>query len=79
VDSFRPRPLYPREESRRYPLDSRLGGPQNRSGRGGEEKKSSPLPELNPGRPARERPELEFYDRNIKLIEGYIFSDENMP
>jgi hypothetical protein len=27
-----------------YPLNSRLGGPQSRSGRGGEEKNSQPPP-----------------------------------
>jgi hypothetical protein len=31
-----------------YPLDRRLGGPQSRSGRGGEEKNSQHLPELEP-------------------------------
>jgi hypothetical protein len=31
-----------------YPLDRRLGGPQSRSGRGGEEKNSQPLPRLEP-------------------------------
>jgi hypothetical protein len=31
-----------------YPLDRRLGGPQSRSGRGGEEKNSHPLPGLEP-------------------------------
>jgi hypothetical protein len=36
--SFSPRPLYPREKNR-YSLDRRLGGPQNRSERGGEKKK----------------------------------------
>jgi len=30
----------------RYPLDRRLGGPQSWSGRGGEEKKFLPLPEI---------------------------------
>jgi hypothetical protein len=37
-----------------YPLDSRQGGPQRRSGRGSEEKKSHHCPgwELKPGRPA---------------------------
>jgi hypothetical protein len=30
-----------------YPLDRRLGGPQGRSGRGGEEKNSKPLPTCN--------------------------------
>jgi hypothetical protein len=29
-------------------LNRRLGGPQNRSGRGGEEKNSQPLPGLEP-------------------------------
>jgi hypothetical protein len=41
-------PLYPQRKSPWYPLDSRLGGPQNRSGRGGEEKNSHPLPGLEP-------------------------------
>jgi hypothetical protein len=31
-----------------YPLDRRLGGPQSRSGRGGEEKNPQLLPELEP-------------------------------
>jgi hypothetical protein len=31
-----------------YPLDRKLGGPQNRSGRGGEEKNSQPPPEIEP-------------------------------
>jgi hypothetical protein len=34
------RPLYPPAKSLRCPLDRRLGGPQSRSGRGGEEKNS---------------------------------------
>jgi hypothetical protein len=29
-------------------MDRRLGGPQSRCGRGGEEKNSKPLPELEP-------------------------------
>jgi len=37
-------PLYPRRESPRFPLDTRLFGPQNRSVRGDEEKKSLSLP-----------------------------------
>jgi hypothetical protein len=36
VDSFTSLPLYPRGKSPRYPLVSRLGGPQNRSGRRGD-------------------------------------------
>jgi hypothetical protein len=37
VGSFTSLPLYPQ-----YPLDRRLGGPQSRCGRGGEEKNSFP-------------------------------------
>jgi hypothetical protein len=56
VVSFTPRPLYPQGKSPWYPLDRRLGGPQSRSGRGGEEKNSQPPPGIepyNPDRPAR--------------------------
>jgi hypothetical protein len=35
-----PAALHPRKPPTRYPLDRRLGGPQSRSGRGGEEKNS---------------------------------------
>jgi hypothetical protein len=38
VVSFTPRPLYLRGKSPRHPLGRRLGGPQSRSWRGGEEK-----------------------------------------
>jgi hypothetical protein len=37
---FTPRPLYSLRKSPRYPLEGRLGGPQSRSGQGGQEKKS---------------------------------------
>jgi hypothetical protein len=40
--------LYPQGNNPQYQLDRRLGGPQNRSGRGGEEKNSQPLPGLEP-------------------------------
>jgi hypothetical protein len=40
VVSLTPRPLYLQEKSPRYSLDRRLGGPQSRSGRDGEEKNS---------------------------------------
>jgi hypothetical protein len=39
-----PRPLHPQEKSPYYPLDRRLGGPQSRSGRGGEKENSQALP-----------------------------------
>jgi hypothetical protein len=48
VISFTLRPLYPQRKSLWCPLDRRLGGPQSRSGRGGKEKNSQPLPELEP-------------------------------
>jgi hypothetical protein len=54
--SFTPRPLYPQGKSPWYPLDRRLGGPQSRSGRGGEEKNSQPPPGIetyNSDRPVR--------------------------
>jgi hypothetical protein len=43
-----PRPLYSQEKKPWYPLNRRLGGPQNRSERSGEEKNSQPLPWLEP-------------------------------
>jgi hypothetical protein len=48
VVSFIPPPLYPQGKSSWYPLDTRLGGPQSRSERGGEEKNSQLLPGLEP-------------------------------
>jgi hypothetical protein len=53
--SFTPQPLYPQGKSPWYPVDKRLGGPQIRSGRGGEEKNSQPprgIESYNPDRPA---------------------------
>jgi hypothetical protein len=44
VFSFTARPLYLQGKSPWYPWDRRLGGPQRRSGRGGEEKNSQPPP-----------------------------------
>jgi hypothetical protein len=49
--SFTSRPLYPQGKSLWYPLDRRLRGTQNRSGRGGEEKNSQPPPEPDPRTP----------------------------
>jgi hypothetical protein len=46
VVSFMTHTLYVRRNNPRYPLDRRLCGPQSRSGRGGEEKSSHPLPAL---------------------------------
>jgi hypothetical protein len=44
VVSFTSRLLYPQGKRPWYPLYRRLGGPQSRSGRGGEEKNSYLLP-----------------------------------
>jgi hypothetical protein len=44
--SFTPRPPYFQGKNPWYPIDRRLGGLQSRSGRGGEEKNSQPLPGL---------------------------------
>jgi hypothetical protein len=41
--SFTARPLYSQRKNPWYPLDRRLGGPQRRSGRSGEEKNFQPL------------------------------------
>jgi hypothetical protein len=46
--SFTHRPPYSQRKIPRYPPNKRLGGPQNKSGRGGEEKDSKPLPVLEP-------------------------------
>jgi hypothetical protein len=43
VISFTPLSLYSRGKSPRYPLDERLGGPQSRSGRCGEENSFVPV------------------------------------
>jgi hypothetical protein len=48
VVSFTLRPLYPQGKSLWYPLDRMLGGPQNLSEHGGEEKNSQPLPKIEP-------------------------------
>jgi hypothetical protein len=48
VVSFTTRPLYLQGKSTWYPLDSRLGGPQSRSGRGGKEKNSQLPPGIQP-------------------------------
>jgi hypothetical protein len=54
VVSFIPRSLYSQGKSSCYPLDRRLGGPQNRSGRGGEVKKYlASAGTRNPDYPAR--------------------------
>jgi hypothetical protein len=48
VISLTPPPLYPKGKSPTYPLDTKLGGPQNWSGHSDEEKDSKPLPGFEP-------------------------------
>jgi hypothetical protein len=50
--SFTSPPLYPRGKDPGYPLDRRMGGPQNRSGSCRVQKNLLPYRESNPGRPA---------------------------
>jgi hypothetical protein len=56
LSASHPGRITPQGKSSRYPLDRRLGGPQSRSGRGGEEKNSQPplgIEHQNPHRPDR--------------------------
>jgi hypothetical protein len=71
----RPRQLYPRGKSPRYQFDSRLSGPQNRSGRCGIEKNFLALPKSNPGRPAGSVSlyRLRYPGSLIYYIQAYIF------
>jgi hypothetical protein len=63
VVSFMPRPLYPRGKSPRYPLDRRLGGPQNRSGRRGEEKIFDPTGTRMPTTPSSST--YQYFKKNL--------------
>jgi hypothetical protein len=79
VVSFTPRPLYPRVKSSRYPLDRRLGGPQNRSRRCGEEKppihwvpRAISLGIKRPGREAGHSPPTSAEGK--KYVDPYIHS-----
>jgi hypothetical protein len=49
-DQFHAPATLPREKSPRYPLDRKLGGPQSRSGRRGEEKNLDPTGTRTPTR-----------------------------
>jgi hypothetical protein len=59
VVSFTTWPLYPQGKRPWYPLDRRLGGPQSRSGRSGEEKNSQSLTGLE--HPITQRYTTELY------------------
>jgi hypothetical protein len=77
VVSFTSRPLlYSQGNSPWYPLDRKLGGPQNRSGRGGEEKNSQPLPRLEPQimQPVAQRYTIELFWLLFLTVAPRIFS-----
>jgi hypothetical protein len=61
VVSFTPLPLYSQGEDPWYPLDRRLGGPQSRSGHGGEEKNSHTPPVLEIIHPLVQRYSTELF------------------
>jgi hypothetical protein len=71
--SFTSRPLYPQGKSPWYPLDRRLGGPQSRSGRGGEKKTPQPLPGLEPPiiQPVAQRYSTETSQPVLNLAQCY--------
>jgi hypothetical protein len=58
VVSFTPGLFYPQGKIPWYPLVGRLGGPQSRSGSGGEEKNSQTLPGLEPPNYSADSPAL---------------------
>jgi hypothetical protein len=76
--SFTPRPLYLQAKNPWYPLDRRLGGPQCRSGQGGEEKNSQPLPGLEPSiqpvaqRYTAELTRLLLYSNNSQIFLHHV-------
>jgi hypothetical protein len=80
--SFTPQPLYPQGKRLWYLLGRRLGGPQSRSGRGGEEKNSQPLPGFEPPiiQPVAQRYSSGqvihcFYDNGRVHISPSLYSD----
>jgi hypothetical protein len=77
VVSFTARPLYPQGKSLWYPLDRSLGGPQSRSGRGGEEKHSLPLPVIEPSiiQPVAQRYTTELSRLMMMMMMMMMISD----
>jgi hypothetical protein len=62
--------LYPQGKSPWYPLDRRLGGPQSRSARSGEEKNSQPRRESNPRTPIVQPVAQRYTDWAITALFG---------
>jgi hypothetical protein len=72
VVNFTPRPLYPQGKSPWYSSDRRLGGPQSRSGRGGEQKNSQQLSGLEPPfiQPVAQRYTQNFRRKHRVMLPG---------
>jgi len=88
VISFKHRPLHFRRKSPRYILGRRLGEPQSRSRRGGEENNFLPCPwrETNPGRSAgnlvtilTELPRLTMKSNEMKELHKAVLQDPYVP
>jgi hypothetical protein len=79
--SFTLRPLYPQWKSLLYPLVTRLGGPQSRSGRDAE-KNSQPPPgieHLNPDRPVRSQSRYRLsYPGSSSPMSPLLFRNPNI-
>jgi hypothetical protein len=69
--------LYPQGKSPWYTLDSRLGGPQSWSGRGGEEENSQPVLELEP--PTIQPVAQRYTAKLSRLLSDGIFNVINVP
>jgi hypothetical protein len=77
--SFKPWPLYPRGKISRYPLDRRLGGPQSRSGRRGEQKILYPTGTRNPT-PCSSSPQPVAIPTTLsRLLAKPSYSDRTCP
>jgi hypothetical protein len=75
VISFTSWSLYSPGKSPWYPFDRRLSGPQSRSGRGGEEKNSHPLPGLEP--PTIQLVVQRFITKLSRLIVNYLVNEHS--
>jgi hypothetical protein len=71
-----PAALYPRGEDPRYPLYSRLGGPQSRSRHRGQRKNPLPLPGIELDLPVV-KPVARHYTELTRLTR-HVFSHDNL-
>jgi hypothetical protein len=62
-----------------YQLDRRLGGPQSRSGRGGEEKNSQPRRESNPRTPIVQSIAQRYTDWASNLLKLLLYCAKGSP